>query len=162
MKNIERLGREIKIRSYNLLEHSFMVAVLFSKFANKEDIPYDMQVFKLVLHHDIIETITGDLPYPVKNLNRMTEDAWDLIEKEVAISNPRFNAYTDIRIENEMSPLQYKLFKACDMLELWIFVKEEQALGNGSIEMEKVRLKAESILGEQFKSIDEFMKNFTV
>ena len=160
MKNIERLSLHPIQRSYNLLEHSYMVAILFSHFANLEDVSYDIQVFKKVLHHDILETITGDLAYTVKNLSDTTKEAWGHIEDEVINENPRFEHYSDKAIETAMTPLQFKLFKVCDLLDLWIFIKEEIALGNRDQEILNIERRCVALIKGPFPSIDTFISTY--
>ena len=135
MLNVQRLTGTPKLRSYNLAEHSFFVALLFQEFAKIENIDYDVNVLNAVLKHDFLEVLTADLPYHVKNLSEETKEAWDVIE----------NAVVEARRENFIAPLmsdedihsalndeQFLLMKSCDILELLIFCKEEYELGNHS------------------------------
>lgn len=160
LKNVDRLSRTAKHRSYNLMEHSYMVTVLFRQFASKEDIAYDMIVLDYVMHHDILETITGDLPYDIKNQNRLNADCWDAIELNSAESVPGFTQYTDKEIQDGLSPQQYKLFKVCDLLDLWIFLKEEQGLGNIAREILTITNKCEQLIIGQFRTVDKYMQNY--
>lgn len=158
MKNVQRLAIHQILRPYNLLEHSYMVGILFMHFAKLEDIPYDINTLRLVLNHDVLETISGDMPYPAKNLNEKTKYHWERIESEIADAHPEMRPYTDHRIEQVMTPGQFDLFKACDLLELWIFIREEQEMGNLNDELNRVRIKCENIVTDfAFPHILKFM-----
>jgi len=163
MKNVRRLGVHTILREYNLLEHQYMVTMLFLKFAPLEDIPFDMKTLDLILHHDVLEIFTGDLPYDIKKINTLVEKSWDVVEQEVAHQHPQLKPYTDDQIESQMSPEVYKLFKACDMLELWIFIREEQVLGNNNRRLGEVERRAVRILSNfGFGSITQFINDFRI
>ena len=162
LKDVSRLSRVPSLRSYNVLEHTFMVVLLFRYFAKLEDVAYDMQILDRVMHHDILESVTGDLPHDVKHFNVKTECAWDTIEHEVASvsMHTEMSLYTDIEIRAMMSERQYKLFKACDLLDLWIFLKEEQGLGNTHRILHKIVLKCEELIKGKFHFIDTYMDEY--
>jgi len=161
MKNIQRLGTHVIQREYNLLEHQYMVTVLFRHFAYREDVPYNIDTLDLVMKHDVLEIFTGDLPYDIKKINSLVEKSWDVVEQEVAEIHPELKPYTDTNIQQAMNPSQYKLFKACDMLELWVFIWEEMQLGNRNPRLAAVEKRARKILNDfSFVSIIQFMNNY--
>jgi 5'-deoxynucleotidase YfbR-like HD superfamily hydrolase len=160
MKNVNRLGTERITRPYNLLEHSFMVTILFRYFAEVENVFYDEYDIDLIMHHDLLETVTGDLPYNVKNLNIETEKCWAIIERDVAKGNPVLEKYTDQRIGEILNARQYQLFKACDLLDLWIFICEEFQLGNLDKNLAQISERCVSLIGDTFPSINQFMKEY--
>lgn len=130
MKDIQRLPNTPHHRGYNLLEHGFVVGMLFRWFAAEEDVAYDINVFEKVLLHDFVESVTGDLNYCVKKFNDKTEAAWDVIEQEICDSDPVLRPYSDRALKEAMTDIQYCLFKMCDYLDLWIFCVNEIKLGN--------------------------------
>lgn len=162
MLHIQRIPGVFKTRPYNLAEHSYYVAILFSRFSKLENIGYSASQLELVMDHDVLETISVDLPYHVKNLNHITKDAWRAIENEVIKAKPAFREVSDDALEIGLSKEQFKLFKACDLLELWIFCKEEQLLGNRSEEIQKVITTCEGLLQERlrFESIIKYMEEW--
>jgi len=162
MKNVDRMSGTMKHRPYNLLEHQFMVAVLFRMFASRENVAYDMQVFDLVLNHDAVESITSDLVYPVKNASNKTRECWDIIEEEVLKSHPALERYSDKNLKEGMTESQRNLFKACDYLDLWIFLKEEIALGNTSRDIVEMLENCERLIPKGFESINKFMVDYEV
>ena len=160
LKNIERLSGTFKHRSYNLLEHQYMVAVLFRHFASKDNVPYDINVLDLVMHHDILEVETGDLIHTVKSLNDVTKDSWNKIEEEILKEHFQLGKYSDEALKSGMSTLQHKLFKACDVLDLWIFSKEEVSIGNKNKNLIDVIGRCEKLIPRDFHSINKFMADY--
>jgi 5'-deoxynucleotidase YfbR-like HD superfamily hydrolase len=160
MKNIERLSGTFKFRPYNLLEHSYMVLVLFRHFASKEDVSYDMNTLDFVIHHDGLESISTDLIWPVKNFSKITKDCWKKIEEEIVKKHHQLERYSDHNIKENLTPIQYSLFKACDMLDLWIFLKEEWAIGNHSKKIEEALENCVNLVPKEFKHIQKFMEEY--
>lgn len=138
MRNIDRLSMMYKTRRYNLLEHQYMVTVLFRHFASKEDIPYGINELDLILHHDAVESVTSDLSWEVKNFNKIVKESWEIIEQQLCSKHFQLNKYSDENLVGGLNDIQYKLFKACDVLDLLIFVKEEISYGNKSLDIVNV------------------------
>ena len=161
LKNIERLSGTFTHRSYNLMEHQYMVAMLFQEFSKQECIEITMDEFEACLKHDMLESITGDLINPVKKLNSITSECWDKIEDEVIQANTEFNDYSDMNIRGKFkNELNYSLFKVCDYLDLWIFCKEEFSVGNHHKDLVKVIYKCQELIGNKFRSVKMFMESY--
>lgn len=166
MKNIERLSNVPHHRGYNLLEHGLVTGMLFRWFASQEDVAYDINVFDKVLLHDYVESVTGDLNYLVKHHNQTTKEAWDVVEKEVCGDSVVLRDYTDKEIEKQLTPMQFKLFKICDYLDLWIFCKQEYALGNRCRSLLECIHNCEIMIWDitggftKFKSVKQFMDQY--
>jgi len=137
-----------------------MVGMLFKYFASKENVPYDIHVWDLVLHHDALEVETTDLISTVKKLSKKTQEAWEVIEEEVINKHFQLEKYSDKRFKEGMTPLQHKLFKACDYLDLWIFIKEEVAIGNKSKDILEILGRCDEMIGTDFLHIRKFMEGF--
>jgi 5'-deoxynucleotidase YfbR-like HD superfamily hydrolase len=137
-----------KIRSYNLAEHSYFVATMFEEFAREEQLEYTTDTLYVILRHDIMEVFTADLPYPVKNFNEKTKEAWELIEREVYEGGKeRFiTMMTDEEIKSRLTEKQFILMKSCDILDLYLFCLEERQLGNHSQPILKIINNCEDIL----------------
>lgn len=166
MKEIKRLPNTPHHREYNLLEHCFVVGMLFRWFASEEDVSYDINVFDKVLLHDYVESVTGDLNACVKKFNETTAVSWEKIEHEICSKNSILAPYTDEVIKSSMTMLQYKLFKVCDYLELWIFCKNEQSLGNNSKKLLECINNCQRLIEKYtedwkyFKSVKKFMLQY--
>lgn len=140
--------------------------MLFRWFASEEDVSYDINVFDKVLLHDYVESVTGDLNACVKKFNDNTAAAWDIIEYEICHGDANLLPYFDEEIKKTMTDLQYRLFKTCDYLDLWIFCKNEIALGNACKKIKMCLNNCEVALCrisndfKDFKSIKKFMEQY--
>lgn len=164
MKQIQRLPNVPHHRGYNILEHGFVVGMLFRWFASQEDVAYDINIWDKVLMHDYAESFTGDLNYCVKNFNETTAKAWGVIENEVCSGDATLKPYSDEAIKACMNDRQYRLFKICDYLDLWIFCMQEKALGNTTKSNEDVIDNCWKLIrhfaGTEFMSVFTFMGQF--
>jgi 5'-deoxynucleotidase YfbR-like HD superfamily hydrolase len=166
MKDIQRLPNTPHHRGYNLLEHGLVVGMLFRWFASEEDVSYDINVWDKVLMHDYVESVTGDLNACVKKFNGKTAEAWDIIEHEICEGDSVLFPYSDRVIKESMTEMQYRLFKCCDYLDLWIFCKNEVALGNNTQKIHSVMKHCNELLEKYsdnwnyFKSIKKFTENY--
>ena len=145
MLNVQRLSGTFKHRSYNLMEHSYGVTMLFIKFAEEEGINITVNDIKCVLNHEVNEVITSDLPWPVKNFNQLTKDAWNKIEHEVT-NNTELQTYSDSNIKMLLDKEKYALFKYCDIIDLMLFCAEEIEIGNNTRDIKLVLRNCNDIL----------------
>lgn len=138
MSSVERFTGTFHHQHYNIAEHCYRTAILFKWWASIEDVAYTMHEFDIVLQHDAVEAITGDLTYPVKNFSEETKSAWAVIEKELT-QGTHLEKYSDENIKAALNERQYALFKCCDYLELLIFCIKEITYGNRSKEILETR-----------------------
>lgn len=150
-RKVDRLGLVYHHRRYDLMQHQWMVGMLFRYFASLEDVSYDINVWEIVLKHDMLESVSMDLPYPVKTLNKRTEQAWSLIEKEIVFENSKLSRYSDKNIKEGMTDRQFALFKVCDYLDLFLFIKEEMSYGNNCKEIIEVEQNCFNIFDSIFE-----------
>lgn len=136
MDHVHRLSGFKLFQEYSLTHHCFHTGILFMEIAWKERIKIDKESIDFVFKHDILETVTGDVLYPAKYYSHHTETAIKVLESELTKEGAEFNHlrhYTDDYAEAFMDPKALKLFKACDLLELWEFCRTEYNLGNKSV-----------------------------
>ncbi len=136
MDNVQRLSGFKLIQDYSLTKHCYHTGMLFLKISLLEKISVNYAEMMFVFQHDILETITGDVLYPVKNYNDQTKYHWRHIEMELTDEDGEFHylhKFTDAYAETFMSTDAMKLFKACDLYELYLFCVEEYVLGNGTL-----------------------------
>lgn len=154
-----RLSSVPTIRPYVLALHCFYTGILFEIHAEKENIPITMEQLRFVYRHDIAEVVTGDVLLPVKIHSPGTKTRWETIEAEVLEKYPALDHYSDQFAEHSFPPLQFKLFKACDLLELFIFCMEERRMGNGQRGMNSVIKNCVNLLPEfGFDSVTDYVK----
>jgi 5'-deoxynucleotidase YfbR-like HD superfamily hydrolase len=118
------------LRSYNLSEHSFFVALLYIDLCREDELEPSARQLEAVLKHDYLEVLTADLPYPVKNLNATTQTAWAVIEREIVGHHGLSGMGFDDAELKAILGNTWNHFKTADMLELLQFCLEDQALGN--------------------------------
>lgn len=152
MKYVNRLSGTPTINDYNIMEHQYMVAQLFKIFASKDDVPYTIQEFDLILNHDILETETGDLLYTAKNLNDKVKRSWELIEKEISNNFKHLKRYSDDSIRMYLNNRQFALFKCCDLLDLWLFIVSEENLGNKDNRIKDIKERCEELISKLSKN----------
>ena len=160
---VERLAGSYKLRSYDNARHQYFVGVMFIRLAKEENIPITVDILEKVLCHDLVELYTGDLLNTAKNITPTAKKLWNEFESEIVNGIPSLFGYDDQSIHGSMTEDQFLLFKACDLLELWCFCREEQILGNSSSHNQKVVKNCEFLLFkaiERFPSIGEFMTGF--
>jgi len=167
MLNIQRLSGTYKQRSYNLAEHSYYVVILFQHFAEIEKIDYDVKELSLILRHDLVEVLTGDLIYTVKNSSPDNKERWELIEDEIIGKHKEFLPYSDSSIKSFLTEDQFRLLKICDLLELWIFLQEEKIAGNKNWSVFDISDRCVKLItsyclsgNRQFLSVIKFMNSF--
>jgi len=140
MSDVQRLSGTPILQSYSLSHHCFNVGNLFIEVCKAECVGITLGMVTWVLRHDLLETLTGDLLWPAKNLNAKTKKAWDTVEEEVAkhVDNAFMTSYTDNEGEEILGKTAWKIFQACDMLDLYLFCVKETDLGNATRKMKKV------------------------
>lgn len=158
---VERLSGVFHLRKYDLIHHSFLVAILFERFAKMEGIPITSDSLSAVMHHDVFETVTGDLSYVVKNYNKTTKNSWEKIEHQMLDKESRFCDFTDEKMKEVLSEEQFRLFKSCDLFELWIYIVNEYCLGNHHSDIIEIKDRCREIIeGYGFSSVINEMNEF--
>ena len=140
MRYITRWGLMRNTFSENIQEHSHQVAVLAHALALirrdvlKLDGPDPDRCAVAALYHDASETLTGDLPTPIKYYNPDIMDAYKQVER---IAGQRLltmlppelaKSYEHLILEDD--PEVLPMVKAADKLSAYIKCIEEQKGGN--------------------------------
>lgn len=149
LKNANRLSGFALIQPYSTAIHSFYTGILFEEIAIIENIYVTINEIGFVYRHDIVESVTGDVLLPVKIHSETTNKKWKEIEEELIDS--RYSAlrnYSDQYAEHFFSEPAFRLFKACDLFELYFFIMEEMELGNMSQGIVEVLMNCRNLLPE--------------
>lgn len=141
MKYINRWSLMRNEHSENLCEHSFEVAVIAHALAvigNKrfgKNLSGERAAF-LGLYHDTPETLTGDMPTPVKYYSEEVRNAYKTVEENACRSlvemlpedfrEDFFAAFIPEEKDDEL----WKLVKAADKISALIKCVEEKKAGN--------------------------------
>ena len=170
MKYIDRWALMRNSYTENISEHSLEVSMLahaLCVIGNKrlgKKLNADKAVL-VALYHDASEIITGDMPTPIKYLNKDIKGAFKEIE---AKANRRLlgmlpedlrEDYEEIFFPTEDLSYELKLVKAADKLSALIKCIEEEKMGNSEFVSAGKTLEA-SIKDMQLKEADIFMEEF--
>ncbi len=169
MKHIYRWSLMRNVNRENIMEHSLQVAMIahglaiinnriFNGAANPE------KTALYAVYHDSNETITGDLPTPIKYYNPEIQSSYkglEEISKDKLLSLlPDFmkDDYKKVLFYDETS-LEGRLVKAADRICAYIKCIEESKAGNGEF------LKAQQSIMKKIKNmnlpeVDYFMEHF--
>ncbi len=144
MRNITRWSLMRNTFSENIQEHSHQVAMLAHALAliRREilhlDGPDPDRCAVAALYHDATETLTGDMPTPIKYYNPQIKSAYKQVERIagerlVAMLPEQLQAHYEPIIQ-ESDPQIRLVVKAADKLSAYIKCIEEQKAGNTEFE----------------------------
>ena len=168
MRYITRWGLMRNTFSENIQEHSHQVAVLAHALALiRRDIlrlegPDPDRCAVAALYHDASETLTGDLPTPIKYYNPDIKSAYKQVEHIACqrlismLPEQLRDAYTPLITEadGEVKPI----VKAADKLSAYIKCIEEQKAGNADFDSAAKQTLA-SIRAMALPELDWFVEN---
>ena len=142
-KDIQRCSLAAKIQPYDLMQHSYGVLSICCDLVRLLELPLLTQdEVELIMRHDIAETLTGDLPWNVKNMTVMISQRWSRIEEEVlsrtSSTFTTIERYSDEEIDKTLSQEKLDLFRIADMLDLLFYCCKEKSLGNSTPMMESI------------------------
>ena len=150
---IERCSNTPHIRSYSVAQHSYYIALYTMLFADLENNRirgensfgtdsvlnlYDTsEVIKKALLHDLEETITGDILYPVHNKNidfkkTLEQVREKCVDEEVFMELPKKVREYYIRLwKTSKDDTKEGILVACmDKFEILVFTMQELDMGN--------------------------------
>ena len=157
MRLIRRWGLMRSTLPENLAEHSNQTALLAHALVTIENTRFGTHLNPeraavLALYHDAAETITGDLPTPIKYYNREILGSYQAVEdyaKDTLLSKlpeDLQEVYSDI-LNGEHEP-EWRYVKAADTLSAYIKCLTERQTGNREFRS------AEETLREKLQQID--------
>lgn len=170
MKYISRWGLMRNSRTENISEHSLETAIIAHGLAvmrNKRfgGVVNPERVALLALFHDVSETITGDLPTPVKYFNSDISASYKQVENIALeklltmLPDDMREDYRGILIPDSENKEEMKLVKAADKLSALLKCVEEESAGNGEFALAKQStLKAIEELN--MPEVNEFIEDF--
>lgn len=168
LKYINRWSLMKNTITENIAEHSLQVAMISHILAVIKNKYFNGNVNAercalLSLYHDASETITGDLPTPIKYFNHEMRDVFKNIEDRAIekilsmLPEDMQDVYKDILIQND--EVEWILVKAADKISAYIKCVEEEKSGNNEFKQAKHSLHSHiSKLG--LLEVDFFMEKF--
>lgn len=144
MRNITRWSLMRNTFSENIQEHSHQVAMFAHALAliRREvlhlDGPSPDQCAVVALYHDATETLTGDMPTPIKYYNPEIRSAYKQVER---VAGERLIQMLPEQLQAHYAPIIQEsdreiavIVKAADKLSAYIKCIEEQKAGNTEFE----------------------------
>lgn len=170
MKYINRWALMRNSYTENISEHSLEVSMLahaLCVIGNKRlDKKLDANRAAIIaLYHDVTEIITGDMPTPIKYLNKDIKGAFKEIEAGAAnkllslLPEDLREDYNDIFFPAEDEKYLCKLVKAADKISAIIKCIEEEKMGNAEFTSAKTTL-MNSVNEMKLEEVDIFIKEF--
>lgn len=137
LNHINRCALFPVLKTTSVAEHSWHVSVLVTcVFFELFQKGFDLQLGKLLtaaVFHDAEECFITDIPYPVK---RRIKPALKLLLPELLEQElPNAPEWITNLINNQtdLTELEVRVVKACDMAELVMYAREEYHMGNNKI-----------------------------
>ncbi|MGI6622771.1 MAG: 5'-deoxynucleotidase [Clostridiaceae bacterium] len=175
MRHIYRWSLMRNVTRENIMEHSLQVAMIAHGLAliNNRIFNGDInpeRVALLAVYHDSNETITGDLPTPIKYYNPDIQESYrvleDLSKEKLITLLPKSlqEDYRKVLFFDENSP-EGRLVKAADRICAYIKCVEELKAGNGEFQkaQQAIMKKIEDIdLPEVSYFMQHFVHNFSL
>ncbi|MBQ3824311.1 MAG: 5'-deoxynucleotidase [Clostridia bacterium] len=169
MKFIRRWGLMRNTRDESLSEHSHEVAVLAHALAMIGNRYFEKRLDAdraavLAIFHDASETVTGDMPTPVKYFSSEIKTAYESVdavakEKLLAMLPDELRSdYADI-FYSEDDPYLLRLVKGADTLSAYIKCIEERTAGNTDFKKAEKSILAR-LKGYKLEEVDWFLAHF--
>lgn len=108
---------------YDVAIHSFNALNLLFVLYPPPDAP-SLNLIQAILWHDIPERWTGDVPTPAKLANKVLKEEVDNLENEVLKALELADVFVNL------TPKERDWLRAVDLLELFVWGKEQEAMGN--------------------------------
>lgn len=170
MKYINRWALMRNSYTENISEHSLEVSMLAHALCiiGNRRLGKNLNADKaalIALYHDATEIITGDMPTPIKYLNKDIKGAFKDIESQAAekllslLPEDLVEEYRDIFFPSEEEAYVCRLVKAADKLSALIKCIEEEKMGNAEFSSAGKTLE-QSIDDMQLEEVEIFKKEF--
>lgn len=168
MKYIRRWALMRSLRDENDMEHSFQVAYVAhalallrnERFGGNVDVG---RVLEIALYHDLSETVTGDMPTPVKYFNPEMRALYNSLEKTAekrllsTLPEDMKGIYSEF-ISPDTDSAEYKIVKAADRISAYLKCVEETKSGNTEFRR-AMDGKMEELLSSGMEEVIFFMEN---
>ena len=156
MSDIIRYNGRLVIKTENLAEHSYYVAMNIYKLAQMFNIEETIvnKAIKIALCHDLGEIFTGDLPHSIKVYSPEINSISKQLEIDIMKEQFPYFAEDFERYVTQKESLLTVLVETADCLDVLAYVDREEQLGNRSDEI--AQIKAES--SERYIKLIEKLK----
>jgi 5'-deoxynucleotidase YfbR-like HD superfamily hydrolase len=153
LRNIKRFNMETVIQPQNLCEHGYGVTTLFYLLCKDLKIALSSKDLFLIMQHDFLESLTGDLNKKIKDKSSATKMAWEVIEYECGED---LQEYSDKSIQKQLQDddRKYQVFLLADAMDAMLYCQDEVRLGNSHLKNAFIYYKnkvEDIVLGNNFK-----------
>jgi len=114
--DVKRYHTHRVLRQQTIGAHSFNMLLLLDQVAPRAR----KEVFQAIMHHDLPELMTGDVPAPIKRLHPELKVMMQEAEEDL----------TPLYRELHLTVGEEQLVKFCDTMELVLWCLEEWQMGN--------------------------------
>jgi putative hydrolases of HD superfamily len=170
LNNMGRWATEFMHQRNTVSEHSFFVAQVGQMLALIEEQHGNVidwgKLFKKLLNHDVIESLTGDIISTVKNKNDEIRNMVNLLEKEVAeetlfehMDEPYKSIYRDLLFDGKDETLEGQILRAADEIDALMECVGEVKLNNFKPFVDKYYLILAKLNRNSLTSVEFFTKN---
>jgi putative hydrolases of HD superfamily len=170
LNNMGRWATEFMHQRNTVSEHSFFVAQVGQMLALIEEQHGNVidwgKLFKKLLNHDVIESLTGDIISTVKNKNDEIRNMVNLLEKEVAeetlfehMDEPYKSIYRDLLFDGKDETLEGQILRAADEIDALMECVGEVKLNNLKPFVDKYYLILAKLNKNSLTSVKFFTKN---
>ena len=171
MRYITRWGLMRNTFSENIAEHSYQVAMLAHALAliRREILhlegPDPDRCAVAALYHDASETLTGDMPTPVKYLNSQIRDDYKKVEKIAeqklldTLPDQLKPKYDKLLTQSQQDSTEHQFVKYADKLSAYIKCVKEISYGNNEFKKAKESIQ-QQLTDLNSKEVDFFVQNF--
>ncbi len=169
VKYIRRWGLMRNTRDENLAEHSLETAMLAHALASIGNRVFNKSLnadraASLALFHDVTETVTGDMPTPIKYFSPEIKNAFDSVD---AVAKEKLIAMLPSELQSDYADILYfeddvylkKLVKAADTLSAYVKCIEERLAGNKDFSKAEKSIK-KRLYDYKLEELDYFMEKF--
>lgn len=170
MKYVKRWSMMKNMEEENLQGHSLEVAMiahclaLIRRDVFKQECDPD-KIAVIAIYHDAEEILTGDMPTPIKYMNKNIFEAFHSIELNARdklleeLPSEIREEYEGIFYSSEWDKEEYKIVKAADRLAAYIKCLSETKLGNTEFKRAMAQTK-QRLDDMKMPEIDYFMRHF--
>ncbi|HZW82856.1 MAG TPA: HD domain-containing protein [Candidatus Deferrimicrobium sp.] len=170
LNNMGRWATEFMHQRNTVSEHSFFVAQVGQMLALIEEQHGNVinwgKLFKKLLNHDVIESLTGDIISTVKNKNDEIRNMVNLLEKEAAeetlfehMDEPYKSIYRDLLFDGKDETLEGQILRAADEIDALMECVGEVKLNNLKPFVDKYYMILAKLNKNSLTSVKFFTKN---
>ncbi len=168
MKHIRRWSLMHSLREETDTEHSFQVAYVAHALAvihnTMENEKVDIgEVLAVAMYHDLSETVTGDMPTPVKYFRPEMRELYGGLEKSAknrllaTLPEELRAAYAPV-VDADETTLAWKLVKSADRISAYLKCLEETGRGNNEFRR-AMEGKLSELSASKLSAVRYFMEN---